>query len=608
MISRRRILSRSRDELMMNGANGNGNGNQYPDNYNPYEDEEDVWYSKDKLMKDHILEILNKWEQIDDEIWAKLICMERNRRVAKAYARAPILTINGTDDGFDGYRIGLNGFDNPLRDQKTDIIKHHIGDGVKIRMDDDGNILIKRLAKSNVYVKGWQTGNTNNNNLNNLNGNGNDSQSTTQQESSVSMEIIRNNGLLELNKAVRLFDMKRFQQNMNRELRRAYPDRRKLENQCICCISFVKDAPDLLDLPVWIMVINIVAMDMLKSKLPPAISKRQSVPNLVTLFDRQKAAIQEEDPYTLPGNNSSGSSGGSRSSGHYVSTVSSSLLQPPLSSNGSNNHNSKNNDPKPPKLPPRDFERKNKSRLLLSSTKKSSTKNQLPKDQDDENQYSIRPLNNNPRTFDDPYYSGFSARVPNFAKKSSNNNNNNNHVSSSSLMATTNMTIPFKSAYNQSDFHSRKVPTSGFLNSYLKSPNIIHSRTASYQSYYGSLGESDPYTASSENGGGPNGDDSFNSYGNGSGDSTYGSTRIGMASTRYDLNDKYGGIVGNNGNSHYPYTQYPYQHNGKNNHQHHNHHNGGGGGGVGMPKQQSTMTPYIYRSSRNDDYYCAWDE
>lgn len=89
---------------------------------------------------------------------------------------------------------------------------------------------------------------------------------------------------------------------------------------------------------------------------------------------------------------------------------------------------------------------------------------------------------------DDPYYSGFSARVPNFAKKSSNNNNNNNHVSSSSLMATTNMTIPFKSAYNQSDFHSRKVPTSGFLNSYLKSPNIIHSRTASYQSYYGSLG------------------------------------------------------------------------------------------------------------------------
>lgn len=122
-------------------------------------------------------------------------------------------------------------------------------------MDDDGNILIKRLAKSNVYVKGWSPGE--------LNGG-------SEHSSSVSNEIIRNGGLLEQNKAVRLFDMKKFQANMSRELRRAYPDRRKLENQCICCIGLVKDAADLLDLPVWVMVINIVAMDMLKSKMPPS--------------------------------------------------------------------------------------------------------------------------------------------------------------------------------------------------------------------------------------------------------------------------------------------------------------------------------------------------
>lgn len=51
---------------------------------------------------------------------------ERNRRVAKAYARAPVLTINGSEDGFDGMRIGLCGFDNPLRDKKTDEYKRHI--------------------------------------------------------------------------------------------------------------------------------------------------------------------------------------------------------------------------------------------------------------------------------------------------------------------------------------------------------------------------------------------------------------------------------------------------------------------------------------------------
>lgn len=69
-------------------------------------------------------EILRKWEAIDDEIWAKVIVLERNRRVAKvdacltvlncineytfvlfqAYARAPVLTINGGNGGFDGYR------------------------------------------------------------------------------------------------------------------------------------------------------------------------------------------------------------------------------------------------------------------------------------------------------------------------------------------------------------------------------------------------------------------------------------------------------------------------------------------------------------------------
>jgi len=56
------------------------------------------------FSQDHIQEVLNKWESIDDEIWAKVIVLERNRRVAKAYARAPVLTVNGSNDGFDGFR------------------------------------------------------------------------------------------------------------------------------------------------------------------------------------------------------------------------------------------------------------------------------------------------------------------------------------------------------------------------------------------------------------------------------------------------------------------------------------------------------------------------
>lgn len=199
------------------------------------------------FFQEHIQEVLNKWQSIDDEIWAKIIVLERNRRVAKAYARAPVLTVNGSDDGFDGFRIGLAGFENPMRDPKTEEVKRLIGQGCKIKMDDSGNILVKRIAKSNVYVK------------------------MTSEENAINSDILKlPNGSLEAEKPVKLFDMKKFQQNVSREMRRAYPDRRKLECQCISAIAFVRNEADILDSPCWIMLINIVAMDMLKSKMPPS--------------------------------------------------------------------------------------------------------------------------------------------------------------------------------------------------------------------------------------------------------------------------------------------------------------------------------------------------
>lgn len=66
-----------------------------------------------------------------------------------------------------------------------------------------------------------------------------------------------------------LFDMKKFQSNVNRELRRAYPDRRRLETQCLSTVAFVKSENDVLECPIWVLIVNVVAMDMLKSKLPP---------------------------------------------------------------------------------------------------------------------------------------------------------------------------------------------------------------------------------------------------------------------------------------------------------------------------------------------------
>uniref|UniRef100_A0A2L2YNW9 Dwarfin sma-2 n=3 Tax=Entelegynae TaxID=74971 RepID=A0A2L2YNW9_PARTP len=358
MISRRKILSRSRDELNVDLG---------------LEEDEDAWFTKERLFRDHIQEVLNKWEQIDDEIWAKIICMERNRRVAKAYARTPVLTVNGSSDGFDGYKIGLNGFENPMRDPKTEEAKRHIGHGVKNKMDDAGNIIIKRASKSVAFVK-------------NVNG---------PEDSCLSSDVQRLQGQLELEKPVKMFDMKKFQQHISRELRRAYPDRRKLETQCICVVGFVKDNAEVLDLPCWVMIINIVALDMLKSKLPPTVmSKRPSAPNLASIFERpplrQGNRIAEEDPYSLPGMTSRNSIYG--------------IL----------------GDPKPPKLPPRDiprvpvptpdYEDKEDERFDFPTAKNHHNNNN-----NNNNQNQNR--NRNPSIYDDPYYCGLSARVPKFGKK-----------------------------------------------------------------------------------------------------------------------------------------------------------------------------------------------
>eukprot|EP00091_Calanus_sinicus_P016960 TRINITY_DN36664_c0_g1_i1.p1 TRINITY_DN36664_c0_g1~~TRINITY_DN36664_c0_g1_i1.p1 ORF type:complete len:208 (+),score=35.09 TRINITY_DN36664_c0_g1_i1:330-953(+) len=193
-----------------------------------------------KLYKDHIAEVFEKWANIEDEIWAKVIILERNRRVAKAYARAPVLTLNGSEDGFDGFKIGVNGFDNPMRDHKVKEFKAQIGAGCKLKMGDNGDILVKRIGKGNIYIK------------------------NILEETAVSNEILKlPNGLLELDRALKLFDMKKFKQNMNRELKRQYPDRNKIETQCISTLAFVKNEVEVLDSPIWIMIINIVALEML---------------------------------------------------------------------------------------------------------------------------------------------------------------------------------------------------------------------------------------------------------------------------------------------------------------------------------------------------------
>merc|ERR1712117_690013 len=173
-------------------------------------------------------------------------------------------------DGFDGFKIGVNGFENPMRDSKVTEFKSQIGAGCELKMDDSGNILVKRVSKGNIYVK------------------------NTAEETAVSNDILKlPNGLLEMDKPFKLFDMKKFQQNVNREMKRQFPERNKLETQCISTIAFVKNEGEVLDSPIWIMLINIVALEMLGAKMPkPTGVEARGVPQFSTGTLRKRAARQ----------------------------------------------------------------------------------------------------------------------------------------------------------------------------------------------------------------------------------------------------------------------------------------------------------------------------
>nr|CAD7589807.1 unnamed protein product [Timema genevievae] len=184
---------------------------------------------------------------------------------------------------------------------------------------------------------------------------------------------------------VELFDMKKFQNNVSRELHRAYPDRRRLEVQCLSVMAFVKNEPELLDSPIWVLIINVVALDMLKSKLPP-------------------------DPYSVAGSGGSSDSSGNQTGANIpnmVAVTRERLLQQ------QQRLLQRRND-KPPKLPPRD----------------TTYSHNIPKpDYDDtEEEKSVKSFslfrskekNKDKNKIDDPYYCGLRARVPKFVNSKKN--------------------------------------------------------------------------------------------------------------------------------------------------------------------------------------------
>lgn len=261
-----------------------------------------------------------------------------------------------------------------------------------MKMDDSGNILIKKVSRCNVIIRSHRKVPSG---VPTSTGGADDS-------TAVSSEILNAKGRLEAEKALKLFDMKKFSTNVDKELRNSYPDRQKLEKQCITVVAFVKDAPEIIEIPCYIMIINIVAIDMLKSRVPSGSDARSTAlssrfgPSSGETFDAEDddedddvngskwdmhdVYSKTDEDYSLskPDSSSGGSSGGSRGALIYHRKKQQLLLNnrhrrsinpvihhqvsqyPPVpslhpTSSSSSSLSPLSSSKLPPKLPPRDF-------------------------------------------------------------------------------------------------------------------------------------------------------------------------------------------------------------------------------------------------------------
>ncbi|CAB3410345.1 unnamed protein product [Caenorhabditis bovis] len=217
----------------------------------------DTWYDTDAFLLDQVKEVLNKLNDgsIDDEIWGKIVIMERCKRVAKAYLRKTTVIIDGSEDEFDGKTLGFNHFENSTRDEYTQEIRAKINDGVILKMDYQGNIKGMARGATPIICQGWKDTRTN----------------------CISDRLVRlhgklNHGASEDEKAYKVFDMRKFKHSLEREIHDGNPDAKALLLKTCVRIALVKDGADMARTPCWFAVVNLVALDMLKEKIPDLFS------------------------------------------------------------------------------------------------------------------------------------------------------------------------------------------------------------------------------------------------------------------------------------------------------------------------------------------------
>ncbi|XP_063960689.1 myosin-IIIb-like [Lytechinus pictus] len=193
------------------------------------------------LGEEIINELTYHMHEIGPEAWCKVFFMEKRCRLSEYQIKSPAMIIDGYAYQHPG-RLGFGALANPLRDPETKKVREHIGKGVQLEIDSEGNVWATRLGKNEVFVKGC----------------------FEPENHCISAEVVKNMGRLPQNQAMKVFDIVEYKAQLAIEAKKGdgQIDHHRLKKLSIVSLSFVKDKVEDFNTPCWISLVVLPAIRM----------------------------------------------------------------------------------------------------------------------------------------------------------------------------------------------------------------------------------------------------------------------------------------------------------------------------------------------------------
>ncbi|XP_022083353.1 myosin-IIIb-like isoform X2 [Acanthaster planci] len=195
---------------------------------------------RSKIEEELLDELEYQLPRIDADAWAKVYFLEKRCRLVDFNIKSPAVIVDGSKFQYPG-RLGFGALHNPLRDKHTEKVRAHIGKGVQVEVDKEGNVWATRLGKNEVFVKGC----------------------FDPENHCISADVIEQMGHLETNIPMKVFDIKEYKIQLALEAKKSDQseiDKRRLKQLCLVSLSFVKDAVEDVNTPCWISIVVLPAL------------------------------------------------------------------------------------------------------------------------------------------------------------------------------------------------------------------------------------------------------------------------------------------------------------------------------------------------------------